>query len=186
MRPVFLSLLAMTLCGCAAGGSALEAAGLRKPAGMADALKPPRSVPIRLHAAKKLNVDAQGRPLALVARIYTLRQNAAFLRAPYDAFLDPQKEKAALGTDLLDVKDVMLVPGQRYEVVEKVSREAGFVGVVALFHSPAPQRWRLAYAVPDAEQAGVTIGAHACGLSSGAGAAAVGASAKLQSPAPCQ
>lgn len=186
LRPVSLSLLAAALCGCAAGGSALEAVGLRKPAELADALKPARSVPIRLHAAKKLNVDAQGRPLALVARIYKLRQHTAFLQVPYDIFLDPQKEKDALGADLLEVKDVMLVPGQRYEVVEKVSREAGFVGVVALFHSPAPQRWRLAYAAPDAEQSGLTIGAHACGLSNGAGAAAIGAGAKLQSPAPCQ
>ena len=151
-------LLAGALSGCA-GGSALEAIGLRKPPEVADSLKPARNVPIRLHAASKLNVDAQGRPLALVARIYKLRQEAAFQRAPYDAFLDPQKEKDAFGADLVDVKEVMLVPGQRYEVVEKVSREAYFVGVVALFHSPAPQRWRLSYAAAEAAQAGITVGA---------------------------
>lgn len=178
-------LLAGLLTGCA-GGSALEMIGLRKPPELADALKPARNVPIRLHAASKLNVDAQGRPLSLLARIYKLRQDAAFRQAPFDAFLTAQKERDALGADLIDVKEVMLVPGQRYELVEKVSREAYFVGVVALFHSPAPQRWRLVYAAVDAAHGGITVGVHGCALSNGAGASALGSGAKLLSPVPCQ
>lgn len=147
---------------------------------------PTRNVVIRLHAASALNVDAQGRPLAVVTRIYTLRQEAAFRQAPYDAFLDPQREKVVLGADLIDVKEVMLVPGQRYEVIEKVSPEASFVGVVALFHAPAPQGWRLAYPAAEAAQGGITVGVHGCALSSGAGATAIGASANPLSPARCQ
>ncbi len=34
---------------------------------------------------------------------------------------------------------MILVPGQRYEVTEKVPREARHVGIVALFRPPAPQ-----------------------------------------------
>lgn len=189
--PLFV---AAVLAGCAGGSGTLgsnayNAVGLRSatPAQeLPDALKPPRSVPIRLHAAAKLNVDAKGRPLALVARIYKLRQNAAFEQAPYDTFLSPQKEKDAFGADLLDVKEVMLIPGQRYEVVEKVSKEAAFVGVVALFHSPAAQRWRLSFDAADAEKAGLTIGAHACALSVGSGAYAVGRNIKTVSPVNCQ
>lgn len=180
-----LLLAGLALSGCA-GGSALETMGLRKPPELADVLKAARNVPIRLHAASKLNVDAHGRPLALVARIYKLRQDAAFQQAPYDAFLTPQKEKDALGADLLDVKEVMLVPGQRYEIVEKVSREAYFVGVVALFRSPAPQGWRLAYSAAAAAQSGITVGLHGCALSNGAGASPTGAGANLRSPVPCQ
>jgi type VI secretion system protein VasD len=167
------------LAGCAGGGSiagaALEATGLRKAPELPDAQKPPRAIAIRLHAADKLNVDARGQPLALVARIYKLRQSAAFEQAPYAAFLDPKAEQEALGPDLLEVKEVTLVPGQRYEVTEKVTREAGYVGVVALFHAPAAQRWRLAFAAAEAEQAGLTVGLHACALSAGAGAKALGA-----------
>jgi type VI secretion system protein VasD len=184
---VLLSLLA----GCAGGtgsiaGAALEAAGIRKPPELPDAQKPPRSVAIRLHAADKLNVDARGQPLALVARIYKLRQSAAFEQAPYAAFLSPQAEKEALGADLLEVKEITLVPGQRYEVNEKVSREAGYVGVVALFHAPAAQRWRLAFNAADAEQAGLTVGLHACALSVGAGAKATARDLKMQSSVHCQ
>lgn len=181
------------LAGCAGSGTlgsgALEVIGLRKttPAQeLPDALKPPRTIALKLHASSKLNVDAKGRPLALVTRIYKLRQNAAFERAPYDTFLHPRKEKDAFGADLLDVKEVMLIPGQRYEVVEKVSQEAYFVGVVALFHAPAPQRWRLSFDAAEAEKAGLTIGLHACALSVGSGAFAVGKNVKIVSPVHCQ
>lgn len=176
------------LAGCAGGGlsgiagAGLEAVGLRKPSELPDAQKPPRTVAIRLHAADRLNVDADGRPLALVARIYKLRQRAAFESAPYAAFLTPQAEKDALGADLLEVKEVTLVPGQHYEVAEKVTREAQYLGVVALFRAPAPQRWRLAFAAADAEKAGLTVGLHACALSAGGGAAAtLGATSALSS-----
>jgi type VI secretion system protein VasD len=187
---VAVAILLSLLAGCAGGGSlagsALEAAGMRKAPELPDAQKPPRSVAIRLHAADKLNVDARGQPLALVARIYKLRQSAAFEQAPYAAFLSPHAEKEALGADLIEVKEVTLVPGQRYEVLEKVSREAGYVGVVALFRAPAAQRWRLAFAAADAEQAGLTVGLHACALSVGAGARATARDMKMLSSVHCQ
>lgn len=167
-----LLLCAATLPGCAndgLAGRALDAAGMRK-APAAEALKAPRSIALRLHAAPKLNADARGRPLALLARVYTLRQNAAFEAAPYATFLTPGLDREAFGADLLEVKDVTLVPGQRYEVVEKVGRDAAYIGIVALFHAPAPQRWRMSFAAAEAESAGVTVALQACALSAGAGA----------------
>ena len=171
-RATALLLPALLLAGCAGGAigtlanAALQMAGVAKPSPeLPDAQKPPRNVSIRLHAAQRLNTDAEGRPLALVARIYKLRQSAAFEQAPYDSFLDAQREKAALGTDLMEVKEVLLVPGQRYEVQEKVSKEAYFIGVVALFRAPAAQRWRATFGAADAERVGITVGLHACALS---------------------
>ena len=170
LLPVLL--LALLQAGCAGGAigtlanAALQMAGVAKPPPeLPDAQKPPRNVSIRLHAAQRLNTDAEGRPLALVARIYKLRQSAAFEQAPYDSFLDAQREKAALGADLMEVKEVLLVPGQRYEVQEKVSKEAYFIGVVALFRAPAAQRWRATFGAADAERGGITVGLHACALS---------------------
>ena len=165
-------LLLLPLAGCAGGAigtlanAALQMAGVAKPPPeLPDAQKPPRNVSIRLHAAQRVNTDADGRPLALVARIYKLRQSAAFEQAPYDSFLDTQREKAEMGADLMEVKEVLLVPGQRYEVQEKVSKEAYFIGVVALFRAPAAQRWRATFAAADAEHGGITVGLHACALS---------------------
>ncbi|MGK5056542.1 type VI secretion system lipoprotein TssJ [Janthinobacterium sp. LB2P49] len=166
-RTTALLLPVLLLAGCAGGAigtlanAALQMAGVAKPSPEL----PARNVSIRLHAAQRLNTDADGRPLALVARIYKLRQSAAFEHAPYDSFLDPQREKAALGADLMEVKEVLLVPGQRYEVQEKVSKEAYFIGVVALFRAPAAQRWRATFAAADAERGGITVGLHACALS---------------------
>jgi type VI secretion system protein VasD len=195
MKAIRRGLYAMILCtlaGCAGDGlgsvtgAALEATGLRKAPELPDAQKPARNVSIRLHAADKLNVDAQGRPLALVARLYKLRQNIAFEQAPYATFLSADAEKAALGADLLEVKEITLVPGQRYEATEKVSREAAFIGVVALFRSPAPQRWRLAFSAPEAERAGLTVGLHACALSVGTGALATVRDVIMLSSVHCQ
>jgi type VI secretion system protein VasD len=175
----------LLMAGCAGGAGSLsagllEATGMRKPPPVPESQQPPRPVTVRLHAAQRLNLDARGQPLALLVRVYKLRQRAAFEQAPYAAFLSPQAEREALGADLLEVRELTLVPGQKLELNEKLSREAGWLGVVALFHSPPAQGWRLAFAAPDAEQAGVTIGLHACAMS------ANGAAAKPLSLVRCQ
>ena len=149
--------LALALAGCTGG--------LRS-ANIAEAHKAPRQVAIEINAASKLNTNKKGQPLALVARIYKLRQRAAFDSAPFDTFINPAREKETLGADLLEVKEVTLIPGQHYKVLEKVSREASFVGVVALFHNPASQRWRAAFAAADIEKTGLSLGMHACSLTS--------------------
>lgn len=193
---ILVSLAAvLSLAGCAAGAvsaagsiasSVLQMSGITKPE-IPDAQKPPRTIAIKLHAGGNLNADSSGTPLALVARVYKLRQNGAFQQATYDTFTNPQKEKDVLGADLIEVKEVTLVPGQRYEVSEKVSREAGFVGVVALFRKPAAQRWKVTFPTEQAEKTGITVGANACALTVGTGVTVAedGGATKLLTPAPC-
>jgi type VI secretion system protein VasD len=142
-------LLSLLIAGCS---------GAPKPA----AAPAPRDVAIRLHAAERLNSSANGQSVALVTRIYTLRHEGAFERAPFDAFLSAQKEQDAFGADLITVKEVTLVPGQRYDAVERVGPDAGFIGVVGLFHSPSARRWRVAFTVAEAERLGISIAAQAC------------------------
>ncbi|SFB84498.1 type VI secretion system lipoprotein TssJ [Massilia yuzhufengensis] len=173
MRTAFLLAAlccASLLSGCGSNGlasAALEATGLRKPPELLDSQKPPRTVLLRLHASPKLNVDKRGQPLALAVRVYKLRQKEAFEQAPYSAFLNPQAERDSLGADLLEVRELMLVPGQQLELTEKVSREAGHVAVVALFQRPADQRWRVTMTAAEAELTGLTVGLHACALTMG-------------------
>jgi len=174
MFPVMPACLLLAACAGGAGplpAGLFETAGIRKPP-LPEAQLPPRKVALRLHAAKRLNLDPRGQPLALLVRVYKLRQRTAFDQAPYSAFLSPQAEREALGADLLDVRELTLVPGQQLELDEKLAREAGWLGVVALFHSPRPQGWRLAFAAPEAEQSGVTIGLHACAMSANTAGAA--------------
>lgn len=192
MKPLSLLMCLCLLGGCAGSplngalDGALQATGLRKPPPLPEAQQPPRKVALHLHAAPRLNVDARGQPLALLVRVYQLRQLDAFERVPQAAFLSPEAERAALGADLVAVRELTLVPGQRLDLVETMPRDAGQLGVVALFHAPASQGWRLAFAAPDAERAGVTVGMHACAMSVGAGAPASGAGAKPLSLVRCQ
>jgi type VI secretion system protein VasD len=183
-------LACLLLAACAGGSSSpaglLEAAGLRKPPPLPEAQLAPRNVAVRLHAAKRLNVDTRGQPLALLVRVYKLRQRTAFEQAPYSAFLSPQTEREALGADLLEVRELTLVPGQQLELNETLTREAGWLGVVALFHAPPAQGWRLAFAAPEAEKTGVTIGLHACAMSTGAISTSTAGAARPLSLVRCQ
>jgi type VI secretion system protein VasD len=161
---------ACALAGCGSTGiatAALEASGLRKPPELPDGQKPPRTVALRLDASPKLNLDKRGQPVALAVRLYKLRQKEAFERTPYTAFLNPQTERDNLGTDLVEVREIMLVPGQRVDVTENVGREAAYLAVVALFQRPAQGRWRTVVAAADAERGGLSIGLHACAMTLG-------------------
>jgi type VI secretion system protein VasD len=140
-------------------------AGLRGVPDLPDSQKPARNITIRLHAGSNLNAGAERQSLALAIRIYKLRQPAAFQRMSFDSFLNLHSEHQMLGNDLIEVKEVMLIPGQRYEITENVTREAYYIGVVALYRAPAADRWRVIVPAVDAEKNGVTIGFHACAAS---------------------
>lgn len=152
---------------------ALEAVGIQKPElpPIPDVQLPARKVALRFHAGGNLNAGAGNTPLSVISRIYKLKQTAAFYATPYDSFLQPEKEKAALGVDLVEVRELSLVPGQIYEATESVSREAPYIGIVTLFMSPAPRRWRVAFSAEEAKNHGITLGLHACSLTIGQGAA---------------
>lgn len=159
------------LAGCAAGvtvlgaaaNAALQASGLGKP-DVPDAQKPPRNVGLTLYAASNLNAANDKRPLALVVRLYVLKDPTSFQQAPFDTFTDPAKEKTTLGADLLSVREVTLIPGQHYGVTEKVSHEAQAFGIVALFRDPAMQRWKFAFDPAKSEKSGIMIGLHNCAM----------------------
>jgi type VI secretion system protein VasD len=156
---------------------ALETLGMKKPeipVEIPELQKPPRKIKLRLFAGENLNADTKGRPLAVVMKIYKLKNANLLASMPYDSFLSPAKEKEALGSDLLDVREVTLIPGKQYEFEEKVSREAGVMGIVTLFHSPSSERWRYVFGAADSEESGITVGIHACAMTVSAGKLAVG------------
>jgi type VI secretion system protein VasD len=128
------------------------------------------SVPLRLHAGANLNQDKYEQPLAQVIKIYHLRSTERFEQTPFNSFLNTKEEEIALGTDLLDSRELLLVPGQHYETQENVSSEAQYIGVVAFFRQPAHQRWRFVYSTKDSELTGITLGIHACAMTSTQGA----------------
>jgi len=164
-------LLAALVAGCGSPAAtvgavakiALQASGLTAPE-LPESQKPPRKVPMSIAAGKNLNADARGQPLAAVVRIYKLKDSTAFYQAPFDAFVTAGRDKAVLGDDLVESREITLIPDQQFNWTETVPRAAGTVGVVVLFHSPGSQRWRFAFDAVEAEKSGLVMGAHACAL----------------------
>jgi type VI secretion system protein VasD len=155
--------------GCAGGAAsaiglvanvALQAAGLKDKGPPA-----PKMIPLRIHAGYNLNSDEEGHGFAVVARVYKLRDAGAFMSAPQTVFGNQTREREAMGDSLLEVREVVLTPGQRLESSERMTSEMAYLGIVILFRSPAPERWRVAFAQADVERNGVTIGAHGCAIS---------------------
>ncbi|RQH09911.1 type VI secretion system lipoprotein TssJ [Paraburkholderia dinghuensis] len=160
IRFISIFVASIQLAGCAA---ALQLAGIGKPE-LPDIQKPPRNLGITLIAAQNLNAATDNKPLALVVRLYALKDPTSFQQATFDTFTDPAKEQSTLGSDLLSVREVTLIPGQRHHATEKISREAQAFGIVALFRNPAMQRWKLTFDPAKSEKSGIMVGLHNCAM----------------------
>ncbi|WP_394387777.1 type VI secretion system lipoprotein TssJ [Roseateles sp. BYS87W] len=168
--------LAGLVSGCGSlGGDAmdktLQAIGLQKPP-VADSLKdvplPPthRNVTLRLHAGAILNTDPSGRPLATVVRVYRLKNTDSFLQSPYESFhSDTSSKPPPYMQDVIDVRELVLTPGQSAESIEKLGMDVGAIGVVALFRAPQTNRWKFVFDAKQAANSGITLGLHGCAMS---------------------
>jgi type VI secretion system protein VasD len=181
---LILPLLFTALGGCgttsSSGGldKALELVGLQRPAPTLPDQLPklnaqlPTKITVRLHAGEVLNTSNDGRSLSVVARLYKLRDRTAFEQVSYADLQDLRPPSGAdWQRDVIESKELVLTPGQRFESVETVPPEAGYVAVVALFRAPAAQRWRFVFDTKSASQSGLTLGLHGCAMSVAAGQA---------------
>jgi type VI secretion system protein VasD len=135
-----------------------------------EAIKPePAEIPLRFVAAENLNQGNDKRPLALVLKIYHLRARERFEQVSFDSLLDPDSTEKQLGTDLVDAREILLSPEQHYEFTERFSAETRFLGVVAFFRQPAPGRWRHIYSLQNSEPTPITVGLHACAMTTTGG-----------------
>jgi type VI secretion system protein VasD len=126
--------------------------------------EPPKPVklPMRVHAGNKLNVGSSQQSLALLLKVYHLKGHSQFLRAPYETFTSAQPYTSA---EVALTREVVLLPGQRYEVEEVVAPDVTHIAVVGLFQKPGAFRWRFVFDVKDSAKDGVALGAHQCALS---------------------
>lgn len=164
LHAALLALLAVST-GCSSHGGIKQAFGKTLQAvGLGDESAQGRAVPLRLYAGENLNAGDGDRALSLVVRVYQLRNLERFEEAPFDVFLDQQRERDVLGDDLIGVTEILLAPGQRHEVLERLPAEGNHLGVVALFRAPAQTRWRFAFDADQAVDDGITVGLHACAM----------------------
>lgn len=145
----------------------MQAIGLAKPAEPAPT---ERQLPLRMFTAQNLNAGQSNKPLALVVMVYHLRSMDRFKLMSFDDFLDKAKTQSVLGDDLIDSREMLLLPAQRYISTEHMSLDTRYLGFVAFFRAPAASRWRFAYDVGGSVASGITLGVHGCAMSSTAGA----------------
>lgn len=186
LRAVKIALLMVAIpaiSGCAAAGAiaglagnAMEMAGLKKDKNA------PVEVKLAIVAGENLNVS-NGQALAMVTKIYYLKNTEIFLRIPMSQLIDPAQEKAAFGESLVGSRELTLTPGQRFDSVEKVPKDAPYIAVAGLFYAPAPMRWKYVFKVEDAADTGIVLGAHGCAFTVTAGKPALPPAAASFDPA---
>jgi type VI secretion system protein VasD len=159
--------LAAGMCGCAVvqmASGALNAVGMALPDSVTG--RGPKSVEIHVKGNNDMNTGEDGKALSTIVRLYKLKEQNGFLSTPYSAFGRPDKEKQAMGDALVEVKELVLSPGQTLDVKEKMGGDALYLGVVALFRSPAAQRWRFAFSTDDISWSGIFLEMHNCTMTS--------------------
>ena len=151
--------------GTGAVDKALQAVGLQAPAKAPDGTSlRTTKLALRLAAGTIVNADGGGKSLPLVAEVYKLRDASAFLRANYSAFALDDANAASFSRDVVAVREIGLAPGDKAESVEELAGEAKYLGVVALFRSPAPGHWRFVFDVKGSQDSGVAVTLLSCAM----------------------
>lgn len=132
-------------------------------------LKKTTKLNLQIFTAKNLNAGQGKEPLSLVLKTYLLTSPEIFETLPFEAFLDDEMLEETLGDTLVMQREAVLTPGQLYDNTPLLPAEARYIGFVALFRHPSPQRWRFTYNVRSSVKPGIQLGVHACSLSSNSG-----------------
>ncbi|MCK9258780.1 MAG: type VI secretion system lipoprotein TssJ [Azoarcus sp.] len=154
---------AIQLAGVAVGGAVnavLESTGLRTPrAGHSGA-----SVSISIDASPELNVSPSGEPLSVVLRLYQLKSAHGFAHLAYSQAQNEDMGADVLGNELGSVREMIILPGKHYEITLETEVDIRHIGIVALFHSPAHGRWKLAVERSNAQTGRVSLSLGACAI----------------------
>ncbi|HEY0289388.1 MAG TPA: type VI secretion system lipoprotein TssJ [Pseudomonas sp.] len=88
-------------------------------------------------------VDMNALSVPTLVRVYQLRDSRAIERASYDSLLNNDDSK--LNSDLLDMRALLVKPGEGVQLSVPMDKDARFVAVVGLFRQPDIQAdtWRL-------------------------------------------
>lgn len=105
-------------------------------------LSGPKSFEIRGDGDPILNRDISGKSLSVVVRVYQLKDAGEFSKLTFDMLASGRPETEFLGQELLGKSEAIVVPGGKYVNTDKISSDAKYVGVVALFRRPDQHYWR--------------------------------------------
>lgn len=107
---------------------------------------PPTAVQAIVVADSGLNPDHAGRASPIVLRVLELKSLAAFERGDFFSLFD--KEREALGAELLAREEIALRPGGQAALAREVQPETRYLGVVAGYRDLERSAWRASVALP--------------------------------------
>lgn len=96
---------------------------------------------LQISAAPSLNARADGRALALLVRVYHLKSKEAFLARTYHDL--SQSDGQLEGAGIVEMKELVLRPGQTHRSAEVLHANAPYIGIVALYQQPTGDQWRM-------------------------------------------
>ncbi|QKZ07566.1 type VI secretion system lipoprotein TssJ [Pseudomonas eucalypticola] len=101
----------------------------------------------------RLNLDADGKPLSVVVRVYQLTSLDKFAAIDPDSLWDDPKK--ALGSTLVNARELLLLPGMGQVNQWPLEPAAQYVGVAAFFRSDEKGRWKVAFSAQSLRKDGI-------------------------------
>lgn len=143
----------------------IAAAGLISLSALLGCASGPKTFEIKASADPVINRDANGRALSVVVHVYQLKEAGEFSKLTFDMLASGRTLSDMLSKDLLEMSEVMLVPGGTYTGSDKVHQDARHIGVVAFFRQPDQHYWRMLVDADQVRDRGLDFRVQDCFLS---------------------
>ncbi|RAI65523.1 type VI secretion system lipoprotein TssJ [Pseudomonas fluorescens] len=151
INPLMIAALVALLAGCGLTQSASDSTAS---IGRAMFYKQVKTLHLDLSARAAANTDGadmNALSVPTLVRVYQLRDDKKVQKAAYDSLLGD--DDSVLASDLLDMRAVVVKPGEGMQLNVPMDKDARFISVVALFRLPDTERntWRLTLSRDDLE-----------------------------------
>ncbi len=113
----------------------------------------PDRLRMTIDGGNQLNVGSEGKPLSVVVRVYQLSRLEAFVAASAEALWETPEQ--SLGPNVLDARELTVLPGIGQVEDWPLGEGTQFVGVAAFFHEPTHEPWKIAFAADSLRKDGL-------------------------------
>jgi type VI secretion system protein VasD len=105
---------------------------------------------IEFQAARDVNGDSRQRPSPVLVKVYALRSPTSFQSA--DFFALQNQADTVLGKDLVEIEQLVLMPGESRSIKKPGNPDVTSIGIVAEYRLLEKNKWREIVTLPDPKQ----------------------------------
>jgi type VI secretion system protein VasD len=116
---------------------------------------PPTVIKGALEASSTVNLDIRGRASPIVVKLFELKTVGIFESADFFALFE--REREALGAELVGREEFQLLPGERQPFRRQLQPDTRYLGVVAAYRELERTRWRASMPVPLNQTTSITV-----------------------------